>query len=416
MAPAVQIDGVASMDFRFTPEEEAFRAKIHAWLEQTTSEVFGRGQDGPGAATASLMDVGDDSRWQRLKQYHQRLYEAGYGALHWPKEYGGGGATLIEQAIYQDEALSFGMPLYGCNQLAIDRIGPTLMFMGTQAQKDRYLPKMLTAEEIWCQGYSEPNAGSDLAGLQTRAVVDGDSFVVNGQKVWTSLAHRADWQVLLVRTDPEAPKHKGISYLLVDMKSPGITVRPLVQITGDAGFNEVFYDNVRVPRENLVGEINQGWQVSIATLMYERVSGGTRHPVERTINELLGLAKRVQFDGMPAHRHPYVRQKLAQFAVEARCMRLSRYRSLTSQLKGKIPGPESSFGKLFATELNLRVAMFADELLGPYGTLDKGSLGAVEGGRWTQRTLSARGLTIAAGSSEIQHNIIGERVLKLPKG
>ncbi len=404
------------MDFRFTPEEDAFRAKIHAWLETTTRAVFGRGQDGPGASTASLMDVGDESRWQRLKQYHRRLYDAGYAALHWPKQYGGGGATLIEQAIYQDEALSFGMPLYGCNQLAIDRIGPTLMFMGTQAQQDRYLPSMLTGEEIWCQGYSEPNAGSDLAGLQTRAVVDGDSFVVNGQKVWTSLAHRADWQVLLVRTDSEAPKHKGISYLLVDMKSPGITVRPLVQITGDAGFNEVFYDNVRVPKENLVGEINQGWQVSIATLMYERVSGGTRHPVERTINELLELAKQVQFEGMPAHQHPYVRQKLAQFAVEARCLRLSRYRSLTSQLKGKIPGPESSFGKLFATELNLRVAMFADELLGPYGTLEKGSLGAVEGGRWSQRTLSARGLTIAAGSSEIQHNIIGERVLKLPKG
>jgi alkylation response protein AidB-like acyl-CoA dehydrogenase len=404
------------MDFRFTPEEDTFRAKIHAWLETTTQEVFDRGQDGPGASTASLMDVGDDSRWRRLKQYHRRLYDAGYAALHWPREYGGGGATLIEQAIYQDEALSFGMPLYGCNQLAIDRIGPTLMFMGTQAQKDRYLPRMLTGEEIWCQGYSEPNAGSDLAGLQTRAVVDGDSFVVNGQKVWTSLAHRADWQVLLVRTDTEAPKHKGISYLLVDMKSPGITVRPLVQITGDAGFNEVFYDNVRVPKENLVGEINQGWQVSIATLMYERVSGGTRHPVERTINELLEPAKQSQFEGMAAHKHPYVRQKLAQFAVEARCLRLSRYRSLTSQLKGKIPGPESSFGKLFATELNLRVAMFADELLGSYATLEKGSIGAIEGGRWSQRTLSARGLTIAAGSSEIQHNIIGERVLKLPKG
>jgi alkylation response protein AidB-like acyl-CoA dehydrogenase len=404
------------MDFRFTPEEDAFRAKIHAWLEATTQEVYGRGQDGPGASTASLMDVADDSRWQRLRQYHRRLYEAGYAALHWPKEFGGGGATLIEQAIYQDEALSFGMPLYGCNQLALDRVGPTLMFLGTQAQKDRYLPKMMTGEEIWCQGYSEPNAGSDLAGLQTRAVVDGDSFVVNGQKVWTSLAHRADWQVLLVRTDTEAPKHKGISYLLVDMKTPGITVRPLVQITGDAGFNEVFYDNVRVPRENLVGEINHGWQVSIARLMYERVSGGTRHPVEKTINELLELAKQVQFEAIPAHRHPYVRQKLAQFAVEARCLRLSRYRSLTSQLKGRIPGPESSFGKLFATELNLRVAMFADELLGPYGMLDKGSIGAIEGGRWSQRTLSARGLTIAAGSSEIQHNIIGERVLKLPKG
>jgi alkylation response protein AidB-like acyl-CoA dehydrogenase len=322
----------------------------------------------------------------------------------------------MEQAIYQDEVLSFALPLYGANQLAIDRIGPTLMFMGTKDQKDRYLHKMLTGEEIWCQGYSEPNAGSDLAGVQTRAVLDGDSFVINGQKVWTSLAHRADLQVLLVRTDPEAPKHKGISYLLVDMKSPGITIRPLVQITGEAGFNEVFYDNVRVPKENLVGEINQGWQVSIATLMYERVSGGTRHPVQRTITELLELSKTIQFAGVAANKHPYIRQKLAQFAVEAECLRLSRYRSLTAQLKGKIPGPESSFGKLFATELNLRVAIFADELLGAYGTIDKGSIGAIEGGRWMARALAARGLTIAAGSSEIQHNIIGERVLKLPKG
>jgi alkylation response protein AidB-like acyl-CoA dehydrogenase len=403
------------MDFRYTPEEEAFRDRLHSWLEKTRAEVFGRGGE-HGGSTASLLDVGDDSRWARLLEYHRRLYDAGYVALHWPKEHGGGGASLMEQAIYQDEVLSFGLPLYGANQLAIDRIGPTLMFMGSKEQQARYLHKMLTGEEIWCQGYSEPNAGSDLAGLQTRAVVDGDTFVVNGQKVWTSLAHRADMQVLLVRSDANAPKHKGISYLLVDMKSPGITIRPLVQITGEAGFNEVFYDNVRIPKENLVGEINQGWQVSIATLMYERVSGGTRHPVQRTITELLNLSRLIQFEGMPANQHPYVRQRLAHFAVEAECLRLSRYRSLTSQLKGKIPGPESSFGKLFATELNLRVAMFADELLGPYGTLDKGSRGAVEGGRWMQRMLAARGLTIAAGSSEIQHNIIGERVLKLPKG
>ena len=401
------------MDFRYTPAEEAFRARIHDWLKRTSAEVFSRRASTPGSAAA---ESSDDRRWRRMLEYHRRLYDAGYVALHWPKEYGGGGASMMEQAIYQDEALSMALPLYGANQLAIDRIGPTLMFMGNAAQKERYLHKMLTGEEIWCQGYSEPNAGSDLAGLQTRAVLDGDTFVVNGQKVWTSLAHRADMQVLLVRTDPSAPKHKGISYLLVDMRSPGITIRPLVQITGDAGFNEVFYDNVRVPKENLVGEINQGWQVSIATLMYERVSGGTRHPVQRTITELLELAKSIEFEGVPANQHPYVRQQLAQFAVEAECLRLSRYRSLTAQLKGRIPGPESSFGKLFATELNLRVAMFADELLGPYGTLDKGSIGAVESGRWITRTLAARALTIAAGSSEIQHNIIGERVLKLPKG
>jgi alkylation response protein AidB-like acyl-CoA dehydrogenase len=404
------------MDFSYTPEQDAFRAELRGWLERNSTEVFGRSGEGMGGSTASLLDVRDDARWNQLREYHRRLHKAGYAALHWPKEWGGTGADAITQSIYQDEVLRLGLPLYGCNQLALDRIGPTIALMGTKEQMRRHLPKMLTGETIWCQGYSEPNAGSDLAGLQTRAVIEGDNFVVNGQKVWTSLAHRADWQVLLVRTDPQAPKHKGISYLLVDMRTPGITIRPLVQITGESGFNEVFYDNVRVPKENLVGELNQGWQVSIATLMYERVSGGTRHPVERTINELIELSRQVDFQGVTACKHPYVRQRLALFASEARCLRLSRYRSLTAQLKGKVPGPESSFGKLFATELNLRVAMFADELLGPYGMLDHGSTGAVEGGRWLHRTLSARGLTIAAGSSEIQHNIIGERVLKLPKG
>ena len=399
------------MDFHFTPEQEAFRTHLRGWLERNKAEVFGDHSD----PTADR-DEDSETRWQKTLEWHRRLYEAGYVALHWPKEWGGGGASLVEQAIYQDEVLRLGLPLYGANQLALDRIGPTLMFLGTEEQRQRFLPKMLTAGEIWCQGYSEPGAGSDLAGLQTRAVIDGDDFVINGQKVWTSLAHRAHWQVLLVRTDPNAPKHRGISYLLVDMRTPGITIRPLVQITGDSDFNEVFYDNVRVPRKNLVGEINQGWQVSIATLMYERVSGGTRHPVERTINELVELARTAEFEGMVAAKHPYVRQKLAQFASEALCLRLSRYRSLTSQLNGKIPGPESSYGKLHATELNLRVAMFADELLGPYAQLERNSVGAVENGRWLYRALRARGLTIAAGSSEIQHNIIGERVLKLPKG
>ncbi len=399
------------MDFRYTPGQEAFRTRLRTWLERNKAEVFGHNSD-----PLSERDEDGDARWQRVLQWHRRLYEAGYIALHWPKEWGGGGAGLVEQAIYQDEVLRLGLPLYGANQLAIDRIGPTLIFLGNDEQRRRYLPKMLTGEEIWCQGYSEPGAGSDLAGLQTRAVIDGDDFVVNGQKVWTSLAHRSHMQILLVRTDPSAPKHRGSSYLLVDMRTRGITVRPLVQITGESDFNEVFYDNVRVPQKNLVGELNQGWQVSIATLMYERVSGGTRHPVERTINELIDLSRNIAFEGVPAARHPYVRQKLAQFATEALCLRLSRYRSLTAQLNGKVPGPESSFGKLHATELNLRVAMFADEVLGLYAQLERGSLGTVENGRWGYRALRARGLTIAAGSSEIQRNIIGERVLRLPKG
>ncbi len=399
------------MDFRFTPEQEAFRVRLRTWLETNKAEVFGEHSD-----PLAERDEDSDARWRKMLEWHRRLHGSGYVALHWPKEWGGGGASLVDQVIYQDEVLRLGLPLYGANQLALDRIGFTLMAFGADEQKQRYLPKMLTAEEIWCQGYSEPGAGSDLAGLQTRAVIDGDDFVINGQKVWTSLAQRAHMQVLLVRTDPNAPKHRGISYLLLNLKTPGITVRPSVQITGDSDFNEVFYDNVRVPRKNLVGELNQGWQVSIATLMYERVSGGTRHPVERTINELIAVSHDIEFEGMAAAKHPYVRQKLAQFASEALCLRLSRYRSLTAQLNGKIPGPESSFGKLHATELNLRVSMFAEELLGPYAQLERGSFGAVENGRWLYRALRARGLTIAAGSSEIQHNIIGERVLKLPKG
>ena len=405
------------MDFSFTAEEEAFRSRLRKWLEETSSELFGRRGDGMGASTASLLDVGDDAKWQGLREYHKQLYEAGYVALHWPKEWGGGGASLIEQAIYQDEVLRLDL-LRLRRQPARDRSPRPRPSSCSAPGSQRALPRQDADRrgDLVTRVIPSPTQAPTSRACRPAPCWRATPSWSTARRFETSLAQRAHMQVLLVRTDPAAPKHKGISYLLVDMKSPGITVRPLMQITGESGFNEVFYDNVRVPKENLVGEINQGWQVSIATLMWERVSGGTRHPVERTINELIELAKAIEFEGMPAYRHPYIRQKLSQFGIESRCLRLSRYRGLTAQLKGKVPGPESSFGKLFATELNLRVAMFADELLGPYGTLMKESIGAVEGGRWTMRTLAARGLTIAAGSSEIQHNIIGERVLKLPKG
>jgi alkylation response protein AidB-like acyl-CoA dehydrogenase len=399
------------MDFNYAAEQQEFRKEVRRWLEKNSAEVFGATLERFDGSMESVIFGRDDGLWEQALEYHRRLYRAGYLALHWPKEWGGAGAGLVEQSIYQDEVLRLGLPLYGANQLAIDRFGPTIILLGTDAQKRRFLKPMLTGAEIWCQGYSEPNAGSDLANVQTRAVLEGDSFIVNGQKVWTSLAHRADWQVLLVRTDPRAPKHKGISYLLVDMKSPGITVRPLLQMTGEAKFNEVFYDNVRVPKENLVGELNDGWRVSIATLMYQRLSAGTRHPVERLINELIELARSIEFEGIPANRHPYVRQRIAQFAAEGRCLKLSRYRALTTQLKGRAPGPENSFSKLFASELNMRVVSFANELLGPYATLENGSAR-----HWSERMLGARELTIAGGTSEVQHNIIGERVLGMPKG
>jgi alkylation response protein AidB-like acyl-CoA dehydrogenase len=403
------------MDFRYTPEQENFRAHLRAWLQKTSEDVFGPDVEASGGSIENQIFGRDDGQWARILNYHRRLHQAGYLALHWPREWGGAGAGLVEQSIYQDEVLALGLPLFGANQLAIDRIGPTLILLGSTWQKERFLHKMLTGEEIWCQGYSEPSAGSDLANVQTRAEFNGSHFVVNGQKVWTSLAHRADWQVLLVRSNPNAAKHKGISYLLVDMKTPGIAIRPLVQLTGEATFNEVFYDDVRVPKENLVGELNDGWRVSIATLMYQRLSAGTRHPIERTIEQLVALAKNLEFDGVAAHRHPYVRQMLAKFAIEAQCIRLSRYRALTSQLKGKAPGPENSFGKLFASELNLRVAMFAHELLGAYGTLETG-LNIFGKNIWLHRIVAAREFTIAGGTSEIQRNIIGERVLGLPKG
>ena len=404
------------MDFDYIPGQERFRKQVREWLETTASELFGDLLDSSSTTIEGLLYGRDDQLWDKMLTYHRRLHSAGYLALHWPKQWGGSEAGVVEQSIYQDEALRLGLPLYGANNFAIDRIGPTIMLLGTEEQKNRFLAPMLSGEEIWCQGYSETSAGSDLAGLQTRAVLDGDSFVLNGQKVWTSNAHRAQFQVLLVRTDPAAPKHRGISYLLVDLRSPGVTIRPLKQITGEMGFNEVFYDGVRVPRQNLVGKLNEGWQVSIATLMFQRASGGVRHPVERTMGELIALAKTLAIDGMPASNSPYIRQKLAQFAAEARCIRLGRYRAMSAQLKGRVPGPESSIGKLCATELSLRMAMFADEMLGTYANLESGSLATVEDGKWTSRILAARESTIAGGTSEIQRNIIGERVLGLPKG
>ena len=297
----------------------------------------------------------------------------------------------------------------------VTMLGPTLMHWGTEEQKQRFLPKILPAEELWCQGYSEPGSGSDLASLQTRAVEDGDHFVVNGQKVWTSWAQHSDWCFLLVRTDPDAPKHNGISYLLVDMRSPGITVRPLVQMNGDAEFNEVFFEDVRVPKEHLVGEKNRGWMVAITTLMFERVATSSYYRVETLLPQLYDLAHRLERDGRPASENAAVRQQLAQFAIEGAAIKYNELRRLTRQIKGQPPGPEGSFAKITSTELNLRVANFAMELLGPYSTLAKDSPFAIDQARWSYRALTARSGTIAAGTNEILRGVIGERVLKLPK-
>jgi alkylation response protein AidB-like acyl-CoA dehydrogenase len=298
--------------------------------------------------------------------------------------------------------------------LGVMMAGPAIMHWGTEAQKQRHLQKILSGDEIWCEGLSEPGAGSDLASLACRAVIDGDDFVVNGQKVWTTLAHRSRWIQLFVRTDSEASKHKGLSCLLVDMKSPGVSVRPLRQITGDAEFNEVFFEDVRVPKSNLLGPLNSGWQVLITTLMHER-AGISEMGAERIIEPLIELARRVERDGKPASKDPYVRQQLAQFAIEVEARRLNGLRSLTKRLKGAPPGPEGSIGKLCATELAQRMARFAVELAGLPALVEGDCPAALDHGRWLKSILSAPALTIAGGSSEVNRNIIAESILGMPK-
>jgi alkylation response protein AidB-like acyl-CoA dehydrogenase len=393
------------MDFNFTPEDEAFRREFRAWLKENAPRE--------GLPDADALAEGDDEGWNRRVQWYKKLHAGGWLGIDWPREYGGRGASILQTIVYHQELARARAPLpYLGSGLGL--IGPTLMHWGNEEQKKRFIPKILSGEEIWCQGYSEPNSGSDLASLQTRAVEDGDDFVVNGQKIWTSTAHRADWIFLLVRTDPDAPKHKGISYLLVDMHSPGVTVRPLVQMTGASGFNEVFFDDVRVPKKNLVGEKNQGWQVAITTLMFERRGAGG--PGTGQMRELVRLAKQLPRDGKTAWDDASVRQKIVEFYCEAEALKFTGYRQLTRRLKGLPPGPEGSMMKLVSTELNLRVAMFAMELLGPYSQLEHNAPFALDHGKWLFRMLAARGGTIAAGTNQIQHNIIGERVLGLPKG
>ena len=296
-------------------------------------------------------------------------------------------------------------------------LGPTLMKYGTEAQQKRFLPKILTAEEIWCQGFSEPNAGSDLANLQTRAVRHDQGFILTGQKVWTSLAHVADWGFFLVRTDPAAPKHKGITFLLVDVKSPGITVRPLRQMTGEAEFNEVFLDNVRVPVENVVGEVNRGWEVAITTLAYERdlLTSIRAISLKNALDRLIELARHIKLSGGRAADDPVLRQKLATLAIHEKCLQLTGYRSLTKILKGGQPGPEGSTSKLFWSQVDQELAELATELLGPYSQITHGSEWAPDEGQWAFYCLLARASGIRAGTTEILKNILGERVLGLPK-
>ena len=397
------------MDFEFTPEQETFRKDVRTWLKENLPQELCI-DDAMDERIAPNREVFEKRRaWQR------KLAGAGWVGLSWPREYGGRAASLIEQVIFDEEYFRARAPILP-GYSGVGLLGPTLMQWASEEQKKHYLPRILPGNDIWCQGYSEPGAGSDLAGLQTRAELKGDYFVINGSKIWTSGAQYADKMFLLARTDPSAPKHKGISYLIIDdMRSPGVDVRPLVVMNGHHHFNQVFFDNVQVPKENLIGPLNEGWKVAVTTLAFERgMAGGGGHSSQ--VRRLAELAKDVKIDGRPAWDHEWVRQELAQFMIECEAAKYTRLRSLTRRLKGLPPGPEGSVLKLFGSELGVRIARFASEMLGGYALLGEPTKAVPDAPRWLQRVLSSRQYTIAGGTSEIQRNILGERQLGLPKG
>ena len=401
------------VDLSYTPEDEAYRRKVRAWFEQHR----------PGPLESH----------EERRAWHRQLYEAGFIGMGWPKEYGGQAARPMEQAIVGEEMARMGVP-GGVNGLGIGFIGPTLIVHGTEEQKRRYIPKILSADEIWCQLYSEPNAGSDLAGLRTKAdresFEDGEYYVVNGQKVWTSQAHLADFGVLLARTDSDVPKHKGISYFILDMHSPGVEVRPLKQITGSSEFNEVFLTNIKVPVENLIGAEGQGWELAQTTLGYERGGNLLSRVVHHRSNllrlvEVCGQQPRDGGNGGTQLDDAVVRQKLGQMVVETEVLYYQALRALSKVDKGKRPGAESSIDKLYYSEMDKRHQEQIQSILGSYGQLEEGiptelllhpdGVAGQQDGSWVYNFLRSRAGTIYSGSSEIQKNIIGERVLGLPR-
>ena len=390
------------MDLKSTPQEQAFREDLRAWLKANVPPPF---------AGETTTDEGRQAEFQYLRDWQKKVYEGGWAGISWPKEYGGRGAGVIEQAIFQEEFALSGAPQL-INTLGLAIIGPTIITAGTDAQKQRHVEKILSAEDIWCQGFSEPNSGSDVASLGTKAVRDGDDFVLNGQKIWTTLAHVSDWCLLLVRTDPDVPKHKGITALLVDMKTPGITVRPLRQITGEAEFNEVFFANVRIPVANVLGEINNGWRTALTTLMNERANlgGGMYIRFKEQLGKLINRARETHVNGKIAAQDPLTRQKLAQSYVELEVFKHNANRALSKMSKSNIPGPEGSILKIYWSEMNQRLQQTAMETLGPVAQL-KG----FDDGDWVYSYLRCRANTIEAGTSEILRNIVAERVLGLPK-
>ncbi|MEA2495635.1 MAG: hypothetical protein QOJ29_3546 [Thermoleophilaceae bacterium] len=376
------------MDLSLSPSETEFRDELRGWLEANN----------PGRAPR-----GDDDAFEFAREWQKKLHEGGWTGLSWPKDYGGRGATLIEQAIFNEEIARIGAPS-PANVLGLVMGGPVVITHGTEEQKQRYLEPILTADEIWCQGFSEPESGSDLASVKTKAVKSNGDWLVTGQKVWTTYAHKAKWCMLVARTDFEAPKHKGLTYFLMDMEQEGVTVRPLRQITGEAEFNELFLEEARIPDENIVGGVGNGWQVALTTLMFERagLGGAAAIGIKIALGQLMDLARERGVD-----QDPIIRQKIADLYINAEALRHTASRGLTQIMKRGQPGPEGSLPKLQWSQTNQALTELAMDI--------RGDEGPVFDSDWTYRFLRARANSIEGGTTEILKNIIAERVLGLPR-
>ncbi len=395
------------MDFRDTPEESAFRSEVREFLRTNLPPVVDRSwQDWTleeGAEEPAFM-----ARWRKV------MAERRWIVPHWPKVYGGAGLTTIEQFIFNEEMATARAPA-GLGGSGAMMLGPTLIIYGSEEQKQQFLPPIAAGEVTWCQGYSEPGAGSDLASLQTRAVRDGDDYVINGQKIWTSLAHRADWMFMLARTDPSAPKHRGISMFLLDMKSPGLTVSPLVDMSGGHMFNQVFFDNVRAPAKQMVGDENRGWYLGATLLDFERSNIAGAIALKNAVDDLAFFLRDNEGKSVVVSNSASIRFELAERALEAEVAKLFAYRIVTMQKEGKVPNYEASVAKLFVSEAQQRIYQTGTKLLGPYAGLWRGSKWAPQDGRIAHQYVQNVYQTIAAGTSEIQRNIIAQRGLGMPR-
>ena len=390
------------MNFTMSAEDERFRQEVRSFLTQEL---------GPTWQGANQRESVSAEQWEFSRRFTRKLASKGWLTLAWPSEYGGMGASHMRQLVYNEEMSYAGAPQAVGSGISL--AGPTIMVHGSESQKREFLPAIASGESVWCQLFSEPGSGSDLASLQTRAVQDGDDFVINGQKIWTSGAHQSDWAILLARTEPDAPKHRGISYFLMDMKSPGVEVRPLINMLGGHAFNEVFMENVRVPRQNMVGEYNRGWYVATTTLDFERSGIGRFAGGKRQLEELVEVAHGL--DGHGATNHSALKAALADRAVELETGRLLAYRVGWLQSQGRVPNYEASIVKVFGSEMMQRLALTGIMMLGLAGQLAPGSRHAPLEGRLEAGYLSAVAQTIAAGTSEIQRNIIATRGLGLPR-